>query len=317
MEVVAFILFLLLLIYAIWATMRWKSCQGTKEVWKASEAAYQRKCVEHSRLSNEVTTLKDQKTALENFRSDAVENINQLTGEATEALNRRDAAVAEAEAALKAEGEKRRSEFEEKLNTELEAIKAEHPVAKYKQTIEELENRISKARSTMQVVQKQAQAEAEQEDFVATHSIGLDDRDLHDIGLIREFAPNLTRQEAFSKLIWTEFYQKPLQALCKSVFADKVCGIYKITHIGDKRMYIGQAVDIGTRWKEHCKCALGIGSTSYMSNKFYKAMHDKGPENFTFEVLEPCDRSLLDERERYWIEFFDSTAFGYNTKIGG
>lgn len=127
----------------------------------------------------------------------------------------------------------------------------------------------------------------------------------------------MSRQEAFYKLIWTEFYQKPLQALRKVLNADKVTGIYKITNTKSGRMYIGQAVDIGVRWAEHVKCGLGIGSTSYTSNKFYKAMHDEGPENFTFEVLELCDRSKLSDRERYWIDFYNSTSFGYNTKIGG
>lgn len=127
----------------------------------------------------------------------------------------------------------------------------------------------------------------------------------------------LTRKDAFYKLIWTEFYQKPLQALCKLLNADKSVGIYKITDTRNQRMYIGQAVDIGTRWKEHVKCGLGIGTTSYLSNKFYTALHNHGAENFTFEILELCSRDKLDERERYWIDFYNAASFGYNTKPGG
>jgi hypothetical protein len=29
-----------------------------------------------------------------------------------------------------------------------------------------------------------------------------------------------------------------------------------------------------------------------------------GPENFTFEIVEECDRTLLDEREKYWTDYF-------------
>lgn len=90
------------------------------------------------------------------------------------------------------------------------------------------------------------------------------------------------RQDAINKLIWTEWYQRPLQALRKTLKADKVTGIYMIKEIGTGRMYIGQATNIGERWAEHVKIALGIGSTANKTNKFYVAMHNKGPENFTF-----------------------------------
>lgn len=157
----------------------------------------------------------------------------------------------------------------------------------------------------------------ERESFVEFHSIGLNESDIGDISLIRQFASKLTRKDAFYKLIWTEFYQRPLQALCKSLNVDKAIGIYKITNTKNGRMYIGQAVDIGTRWKEHVKCGLGIGTTSYLSNKFYTAMHTDGPESFTFETVELCAKDKLNERERYWIEFFNAQTFGYNTKPGG
>jgi hypothetical protein len=29
-------------------------------------------------------------------------------------------------------------------------------------------------------------------------------------------------------------------------------------------------------------------------------MYELGPEQFTFEILEECDKSLLDSREDYW-----------------
>lgn len=120
-----------------------------------------------------------------------------------------------------------------------------------------------------------------------------------------------------NKLIWTEYYQRPLQNLRKSLEADKKTGIYMIEEHGTGRMYIGQAVNIGERWTEHVKAALGIGSTSFQINKFYRAMHAKGPESFSFSILELCEAKLLNDRERYWIEFYNATSFGYNTKIGG
>lgn len=90
-----------------------------------------------------------------------------------------------------------------------------------------------------------------------------------------------------------------------------------IKEIGTSRMYIGQAMNIGERWAEHVKIALGIGSTAYKTNKFYLAMHNKGPENFTFQILQECPAVELNQRERYWIDFYGAVSFGFNTKIGG
>lgn len=39
-----------------------------------------------------------------------------------------------------------------------------------------------------------------------------------------------------------------------------------------------------------------------------------GVENFTFEVVEECERSLLNEREDYWQDVFKAKEFGYSIK---
>jgi murein L,D-transpeptidase YcbB/YkuD len=217
---------------------------------------------------------------------------------------------------LELEAERKRMEFETQLHAELQELEARHPKTVLETELSTINARIEEARQTLLVQQEQMRNAAEAEDFIDFHSISLTPQDLRDIELIREFSPQLTRQEAFFKLIWTEFYQKPIQILCKSLGAEKVRGIYKITNAKSQRMYIGQAVDIAARWKDHCKTGLGIGSTSYMTNKFYKALHDEGIENFTFEILEMGDISLS-ERERYWIDFYNATSYGYNSKTGG
>ena len=38
---------------------------------------------------------------------------------------------------------------------------------------------------------------------------------------------------------------------------------------------------------------------------------------FIFEIIEICDSSLLDEREKYWISFYNSFYDGYNRTKGG
>ena len=41
------------------------------------------------------------------------------------------------------------------------------------------------------------------------------------------------------------------------------------------------------------------------------------PENFTFEVLEEVPRAQLNEREKYYIDFYQSAKFGMNKTSGG
>ena len=43
-------------------------------------------------------------------------------------------------------------------------------------------------------------------------------------------------------------------------------------------------------------------------------MQKYGVENFTLEVIDKCDKKLLNEREDYWQEFFHAKDFGYSIK---
>ena len=45
-------------------------------------------------------------------------------------------------------------------------------------------------------------------------------------------------------------------------------------------------------------------------------MKEFGPEQFMYEVIEECDRSKLNERERFWIDFFKGAEYGYNATQG-
>ena len=78
--------------------------------------------------------------------------------------------------------------------------------------------------------------------------------------------------------------------------------------------YIGQSVDIAKWWKDHAKCGLGIDTPA--SNKLYKAMQEDGLHSFSWELLQTCDRDELDEREKYYIELYQSKEYGYNSTAG-
>lgn len=90
-----------------------------------------------------------------------------------------------------------------------------------------------------------------------------------------------------------------------------MCGIYKITNNINGKVYIGQSIDINRRWRSHKKDYKNIDT------KFYRAIRKYGLNNFSFEVIEQSSIDKLDERESYWIRFYNSIEDGYNTIPGG
>lgn len=93
-------------------------------------------------------------------------------------------------------------------------------------------------------------------------------------------------------------------------------GIYKITNKINKKSYIGQSVNIEHRWNSHKTNYLNKNIKDY-NTKFYKALRKYGIENFDFEILEKCNKNNLNEREIYWINFYNSFKDGYNSTLGG
>lgn len=89
-------------------------------------------------------------------------------------------------------------------------------------------------------------------------------------------------------------------------------GIYKFENRYTHQIYIGQSVRIETRYQQHKEEAKLTGS----QNKFYKALQGHF-EDFDFEILEECLPEQLNERERYWIAYYDSFHNGLNSNEGG
>ena len=88
-------------------------------------------------------------------------------------------------------------------------------------------------------------------------------------------------------------------------------GIYKFTNKLNGKIYIGQSVDIEHRRKEHLRYKDG--------GYFHRSLMKYGNDNFDFEILEECDIMQLNERERYWISYYNSNNRdkGYNCTEGG
>ena len=177
---------------------------------------------------------------------------------------------------------------------------------KAERALKDLENSVSCAVEA-------AKRKEELKDKEKFYKINLAEIDLQEIEMIKKVVPYVRDKEAVNKVIWKCYYEKPTSDLIGRVIGTNVVsGIYKITHIDSERCYVGQAVDLASRWRQHIK--RGLGAEPATRNKLYPAMMEYGPENFTFEVIELCDREQLDEREDFWQDYFKAKEFGYSIK---
>ena len=159
-------------------------------------------------------------------------------------------------------------------------------------------------------VAKMREADAAQKDF---YRLQIDELALEDIQELKEVMKKLNQPEVLGKLIWKVYYEKAYTDLCGRLFTKPVMGIYMITNLKNEMCYVGQAVNIQERWRQHIKRAIGAETPT--QNKLYPAMAKFGAENFTFQVIEEItDRNLLDEREDYWQDFYKAKEFGYSIK---
>ena len=177
----------------------------------------------------------------------------------------------------------------------------------------QLTEQVIQLKSTVASAVEIAKHKMEEESAAEFYKLQLPQESLDDIEALRSIESLLHNSEAINKVIWKMYYEKPYTDLIGRVgLTSTVCGIYKITNIENQMTYVGQAVNIADRWKQHIK--RGIGADAPTQNKLYPAMKKFGPENFTFEIIEKCSRDKLNEREDYWQEFYKAKEFGYSIK---
>jgi len=91
----------------------------------------------------------------------------------------------------------------------------------------------------------------------------------------------------------------------------KRTGIYCITNTKNRKIYIGQSIDIKKRISQH-KQALRKNRhfNQYLQNSWNK----NGESKFLFSILSFCNENKLDENEQYWIDELSScnSEYGYN-----
>lgn len=177
------------------------------------------------------------------------------------------------------------------------------------------ESELEKIKATRAALIQAQVKEKEIQENIDFYCLTLPINDRDDIQRLEKVKKDLHNPRILSMLIWQTFFQKNMTSLCNNVLGTKtVTGIYKITNLNTKMCYIGQAVDVANRWKDHAKCGLGIDTPA--GNKLYAAMMEDGIWNFSWELLESCERTLLDEKEKYYISVYQASEFGYNSNKG-
>ena len=223
--------------------------------------------------------------------------------------------------------------YKEKMNTAQDALEraleqesktyqanVEHFKVEYDETVKSLmeeftglSNNITILRATNDAAIAAAKRAEEMKNSQNYYKIQLSADDVKEIELLRSIEPYLRDKEPLNKVIWKVYYEKPTADMIGRVVGSGIhTGIYKITDIESGKCYVGQAANIADRWKQHIK--RGVGAETPTRNKLYPAMNAIGPENFTFEIIEECDRAKLDAREDYWQDYFKAKEFGYSIK---
>ena len=91
--------------------------------------------------------------------------------------------------------------------------------------------------------------------------------------------------------------------------------IYKITNLINGKEYIGKTeATIIDRFKDHIKDSR---REKCKDKPLYRAFNKYGIDNFIVEEVERCSDEILNERESYWIDYYNTYHYGYNATRGG
>ena len=91
--------------------------------------------------------------------------------------------------------------------------------------------------------------------------------------------------------------------------------IYKISNNINSKVYVGKTtLTLEQRFKEH----QSDSKKEFLCKRpLYNAMKKYGTSAFYIELIEEVSDDILNERESFWIEYYNSYTNGYNATLGG
>lgn len=201
------------------------------------------------------------------------------------------------------------SREEEELMQRFEQFKLLYDVQK--EEIEQKLQSLKSAEAAAVAARIRMYEEANKEKF---YTIQIEESDAEEIDELLDILPKLRNPIPLRKALFDIYYRQPVKDMIYRVVGpdERPSGIYKITLIETGECYIGQSVDIGSRFMQHIRRGFGIDDVS--SSKLYAAMLKHSLHKFKFEVVERCNEELLNEKEKYWADYFKSREFGFSIK---
>ena len=298
-----------------------------KDIGRAAEESYKKELREKTlKIEQDIAAIEEKKNNLSKKYQDAIlEFENDYKNKTEDKKVAIEKIMQEQIQEMKAENEKQRIEIDKQKKEifddygevvkEYEGIKA-RAKEKYDKVMEEYNTTITKKKEEIQNLIEQFKKDEEAREEANFYRIAIPESFKDDIAKLKGVAAQLSNPMTLNKFIYKEYYEAPFNAMCGRVLgenADK-SGIYKITNIKNQMCYIGQTkAGFKNRWRTHVK--RGLGCEEQTNNRLYTGLKEDGLENFTFQILEICEDKILTERERFYINFYDSKNWGYNSKI--
>lgn len=109
------------------------------------------------------------------------------------------------------------------------------------------------------------------------------------------------------------YFEEQLENLLKT-------GIYKITCLNNKKIYIGSACSLNhsskktgfyRRWMDHLKA---LKNNKHHNHYLQNCFNKYGSNCLKFEIIEYCSKEEAVSKENYWIKHFNSnnSKYGFN-----
>ena len=224
-----------------------------------------------------------------------------------------EAAYKEKTIRLNQEFQDRIKELDERYSESAENYELEY--ARRKELLEEEYNALLRSVHEQQTILRIALEQNRQDhEDEGRHCLVIPEVDRREVAELFDVCGHIRNPLPLCKAIYDIYFKVPVANLINDLGVKGVTGIYKITDMTSGKMYIGQSVDLGERWRQHIKRGVGAEAGTISGSKLYSAMYSNKLWNFKFELLEETDKDNLNAREKYWIAYFNAVEYGYNMK---